>query len=269
MSNWALIWRQKSVVVAIAALLAGFPLVSCGQGADALDYSPEEIQEIASDSGRWTAYYIDMVTPWCEENYGEENCIVAVYELIEGGQCGWKIDRKLDWPSNLSSSKIYFIHMVDAGGAPTGYQTISAGKRWLTDASIPDSHDCWKASGEYPPSELLVPLPDADAVRLSFSKEVRDKYERLAICSHLSSYLSRIPNGAKPSDLYEVAQAWERDSYQAFIDQGLTVDGKVAPATVSNAGEVLNEKIELSCNVGTDGEIEEHVEAYRAFKRSN
>ena len=257
------------MVVAIAVLLAGFALVGCGQGTDALDYSPEDIQEIALDSGRWTAYYIDLVTPWCEENYGEENCIVAVYKLIEGGQCGWQIDRKLDWPSNLPSSKIYFIHMVDAGGVPTGYQTISAGKRWLTDTSIPDSHDCWKASGEYPPSELLVPLPEADAVRLSFSKEVRDKYERLAICNYLASYLSRVPNGAKPSDLYEVAQAWERDSYQAFIDQGLTIDGKVAPATVSNAGEVLNEKIEQSCNVGTQGEIKEHVEAYRAFKRSN
>ena len=188
------------MVRAIAALVVILALVCCGQETDSPGYIPgDEMREIALDSGRWATYYIDLVTPWCEEHYGEAKCIVAVYELVKGRECGWQISHETDWPADLPDGKIYFIHMVDADGLPTGYQTISSGKKFSEVGDV--SHDCWEAVGEYPPREVVVPSFGADAVRLSFSGEVLDKYERLAICNHLTSYLGQVPNGARPEHL--------------------------------------------------------------------
>ena len=101
---------------------------------------------IANDAGAFVSWYIDTVTPVCEEAYGVE-CHPIVYELTKAEPCGLAPAGGVDWPAELPDGKFYLVEMIGIGGYAASYRQISSGSRHREVPTQQEIFDCWDDLG--------------------------------------------------------------------------------------------------------------------------
>ena len=138
------------VVIILVVVIAIFPRTDASETEQA-DRTPtreaEKLVEIANHSGAYVTWYIDQATEVCKENYLDDYCRPAVYELTESEPCGLMPVKRTDWPADLPDGKPYFIRMESGRGITTGYKQISYGSRY---EELPDQQQvfyCWADFG--------------------------------------------------------------------------------------------------------------------------
>lgn len=136
-------WGVAMVMVLIIVLIPkseGLPPQAVEKSAD--------LANIANHSGKFVVWYVDQITPLCEESYGKGYCTPVVMHLTktETELCGVMPDGQIEWPTSLADGEFYYVEMHFIGGG-TGYGQISAGAR---HNEIPDQETvfrCWDRFG--------------------------------------------------------------------------------------------------------------------------